>query len=295
METKDLSVLLKAIELGSLTKASTELGYSPSAASHIIERLEEQLGITLLERSHTGVGPTKNCELLLPSIRSILEQQELIQSLAVKLSSSMSGQLNVGSISSVAVSWLPDIFDSFLNQFPWLNITTLEGSYPEVERWLQEGKVDCAFASAGIHGSFTFLPLRSDPFCIVFPKGHPLSQKESIHLLELRGYNVFIQAEGLEYDAPSLIRMIPKSDTRITPVHLRDLTLLSLIRRGRGIAILPEMLIDHAGTQDIDSRPLSTGDKRTICLAYNNANGAVPGPVVQSFIDHVVSWATVVT
>ncbi len=283
---------MKAIELGSLTKASTELGYSPSAGSHIIERLEEQLGVSLLERSHTGVGPTQNCEILLPSIRSILEQQELIRKLAEKLGSRISSKLNVGSISSVAVSWLPDIFDSFLLQFPWLNITTFEGSYPEVERWLQDGTVDCAFVSAGIHGSFSFLPLRSDPFCVAFPTGHPLSQKESIHLLELRGYNIFIQAEGLEYDAPSLTRMIPQTDTRVTPVHLRDLTLLTLIRRGRGIAILPEMLIRNAGTQGIDSRPLSTGDKRTICLATNNANGAVPSPVVQSFIDHVVAWAT---
>ena len=292
METKDLNVLIKALELGSLSKASTLLGYSPSAGSHIIERLEEQLGVSLLERSHTGVAPTENCELLLPTIRSILEQQAQMKNLAERLSSRMSAQLTIGSISSIVASWLPEICDSFLKTFPWVNITTFEGSYPELERWLQEGTVDCAFLSAGVHGAFTFFPLRSDPFHVVFPTGHPLSQKESIHPLELRNYDVIIQAEGLGYDSPTLLQMIPRGYPRLSAAHLRDLSVLSMVRQNRGIAILPELLIRNAASQGIDSRPLSTGEKRTICLAVNKANGTVPSPVVQHFVDHVTAWAT---
>ena len=292
METKDLNVLIKALELGSLSKASTLLGYSPSAGSHIIERLEEQLGVSLLERSHSGVAPTEDCKMLLPSIRSILDQQMQMQNLAEKLSSRMSAQLNIGSISSVMASWLPEICDSFLQKFPWVNITTFEGSYPEIMRWLQDDMLDCAFLSAGVQASFNFFPLRSDPFLVVFPTGHPLSQKESVHPLELRNYDVIIQAEGLSYDAPALLQMIPHKYPRLTAAHLRDLSVLSMVRQDKGIALLPELLVHNAAAKGIDSRPLSTGEKRTICLALKNENGTVPSPVVQHFVDHVTAWAT---
>ena len=65
-----------------------------------------------------------------------------------------------------------------------------------------------------------------------------------------------------------------------------------MVRQNRGIAILPELLIRNAASQGIDSRPFSTGEKRTICLAVNKANGTVPSPVVQHFVDHVTAWAT---
>ncbi|MBO4290195.1 MAG: LysR family transcriptional regulator [Lachnospiraceae bacterium] len=292
METKDLSILMKAIELGSLAKASTELGYSPSAASHVLERLEEQLGISLLERSHSGVTPTRECQTLLPYVKTILEQQSVLKEVAERLGSKESARLNVGTISSVAVNWLPEIIDPFLEKFPWTEVITFEGSYLEIEHWLQEGTVDCAFVSAGTQGTFSFLPLRSDPFHVVFPKGHPLSQKETVHPLELRGYDLIIQEDGLKYDAPAFFRVIPKDYPHVLSVHLRDLSVLSMVRQGRGVAILPEMLLRNAGAQGIDSRPLSTGEKRTICLAYTNANGAARSPVLQRFIDHVSAWAT---
>ena len=292
METKDLKVLLKAIELGSLSKASMELGYSTSAGSHIIERLEAQLGVSLLERSHSGVTSTRECDALLPYIRSILGEQDQMQKLAERLASKISSQLNIGSISSVSVSWLPEIVDSFLERFPEVHITTFDGSYTEIVQWLQDDTIDCAFLPAGVLKSFSFLPLRSDPFHVVFPKGHPLSEKETVHPLELRGYHVIIQAEGLNLDAPALTNILLDESTHVSSVHLRDLSVLSMVRHNRGIAILPELLIRNAGAPDIDSRPLRTGESRTICLAINNANGTVPSPVVKQFAAHVVTWAT---
>ena len=86
--------------------------------------------------------------------------------------------------------------------------------------------------------------------------------------------------------------MIPKDYPHVSSVHLRDLTVLSMVRQRRGVAILPKMLIRNADAQGIDSRPLSTGEKRTICLAFSSAGGGISSPVIKRFSDHVVAWAT---
>ena len=292
METKDLNVLVKALQCKSLTKASMELGYSSSAGSHIIDRLEAQLGVTLLERSHTGVSPTPDCSALLPYIHTILQQQATLEKVANKLGTKMSAQLNVGCISSVAISWLPQIIDSFHEKFPWININIFDGTYEEMERWLQDGTVDCGFLTSGTRCAFSLWPLRSDPFYVVMPKGHPLSEKESIHPLELQGYHILVPSEGMSYDAGKVIKMIAQSNSHIASARWSDYSVLSMVRQGRGITLLPELLIRNVGLEGIEARPLSTGEKRTVCLAVNNPDGEAPGPVVKQFIDHVVDWAT---
>lgn len=292
METKDLQVLIKALEFKSLTKASGVLGYSASAGSHIIDRLEAQLGVTLLNRGHTGVSPTQDCMALLPYIHTILQQQATLEKVADKLSTKMSAQLNVGCISSVAISWLPGIIDSFHEKFPWININIFDGTYDELERWLQDGTIDCGFLTSGTRCSFSLWPLRSDPFYVVMPKGHPLAEKESIHPLELQGYHILMPSEGLSYDAGKILRMIAQSNSNIGAARWSDYSVLSMVRQGRGITILPELLIRNVGLEGIEARPLRTGEKRTICLAVNDPDGEAPGPVTKHFIDHVVEWAT---
>ncbi|MCR4805723.1 MAG: LysR family transcriptional regulator, partial [Clostridia bacterium] len=48
MDTEKCKVLLKAVDLGSFTKAAEELGYTPSGVTHMMNALEEDLGVTLL-------------------------------------------------------------------------------------------------------------------------------------------------------------------------------------------------------------------------------------------------------
>ena len=60
MESEKLRLLLKTVELGSLSRAATAMGYTQSAASYAIQSLEEELGVTMLHRSRPrrAAGPT---------------------------------------------------------------------------------------------------------------------------------------------------------------------------------------------------------------------------------------------
>lgn len=66
METERIKALLVTIEEGSLTAASSKLGYTASGISRMMAALEEEIGFPLLERSRTGVAPTAECVELNP-------------------------------------------------------------------------------------------------------------------------------------------------------------------------------------------------------------------------------------
>ena len=103
MDINDLKLFARAAELGNITHASAELGYTQSAASHALRRLEQNLGTQLLQRLHMGVCLTENGKELLPYVSTMLAAQEQLLQKAADLSGSVSGVVSVGCISSVAI------------------------------------------------------------------------------------------------------------------------------------------------------------------------------------------------
>ena len=76
MELDRYRALVCAIETGSLSAAAEALQYTPSGVSRMVAALEEETGVPLLLREHSGVHPTKECEKLLPAIRDLLHAGE---------------------------------------------------------------------------------------------------------------------------------------------------------------------------------------------------------------------------
>ncbi|WP_327196544.1 LysR family transcriptional regulator [Paenibacillus vortex] len=69
-------VLMKVVELGSLTKAAEAMGFTQSGVSHMINSLEDEFGFTLLIRSRSGTKLTTNGEEIVKTIREILKWNE---------------------------------------------------------------------------------------------------------------------------------------------------------------------------------------------------------------------------
>ena len=72
MNIRKYEAFVKAVELGSLSKAAEELGYTQSGISHMMQSLEDEVGFPLMVRTSTGIQPNREGELLLPVIRQML-------------------------------------------------------------------------------------------------------------------------------------------------------------------------------------------------------------------------------
>ena len=85
METARCRAVLAAAETGSFSKAAEVLSYTPSGVNQLVSAFESELGFTVFRRSTKGVALTENGQLLLPTIREFLRQEDRLFRLLVKL------------------------------------------------------------------------------------------------------------------------------------------------------------------------------------------------------------------
>ena len=266
MDVNDLKLFTRAAELGNITRAAAELGYTQSAASHALRRLEQSLGTQLLQRLHMGVCLTENGRALLPYAAAMLTAQERLIQKAGELSDRVSGTVSVGCISSVAIRWLPELIEHMARRFPAVQIRFQDGSYEDVETWILKKKVDVGFLSAATKQPFRLTPLVEDELLLVLPHGHELCALEEVPPEQLRQQRVIVPAEGVDYDVGDILRRAGCAVTEGASVS-SDYAALSLVGQARGVTILPRMLLADHDDRRVCLRYLVGRPTRTICLA----------------------------
>ena len=124
---------LKAVEYGSFTKAAEALSYSQSGISRMIGDLEQEWNIILLERGRGGVRLTSDGLRLLPYAQNVCAEYKKLQMQVDELHGLQSGLIRIGTFSSVATHWLPNIIQQFQKDFPNIDFELLLGDYAEIE------------------------------------------------------------------------------------------------------------------------------------------------------------------
>ncbi len=107
---------VKTVERGSFTRAAQELDYAQSSISKMVADLEAEWGMTLLERSKSGVRLTSAGEQILPFLRKVLNDHQELEGQIHRMNGIETGVVRIGTFASVAINWLPNIF-RFLSCF----------------------------------------------------------------------------------------------------------------------------------------------------------------------------------
>ena len=109
---------VKTAECGSFTKAAELLNYSQSSISRMIGDLERDWKAALLERSAGGVRLISDGMKLLPYAKNVVAEFEKLQMEIDELNGLQSGLIRIGTFSSVATHWLPNIIKEFQKDYP---------------------------------------------------------------------------------------------------------------------------------------------------------------------------------
>ena len=153
---------IKTIEYGSFTKAAEMLNYSQSGISRMIATLEKEWNVSLLDRSHSGVRLTSDGMMLYQTVQRICSDYENLQMQIDDLNGLHSGLIRIGTFSSVATFWLPNIIDEFQKDYPNIDYEVSLGSYVEIQEWIFEGKIDCGFLLLPTHPDLEATFLETD-------------------------------------------------------------------------------------------------------------------------------------
>lgn len=246
---------VRTVEYGSFTRAAEMLNYSQSGISRMISDLESDWKVTLLERGKSGVRLTSDGTRLLPYVRSVCEEYRKLQMHVDELNGLQSGLIRIGTFSSVATHWLPDIIKRFQADYPNIEYELLLGDYSEIENWIAEGRVDCGFLRLPTVPDFETILLKKDDLLAVIPEDHRLAQLERFPITAFSGEPFMLLEKGGNYEISELLqRNNVQPDVRFTTWD--DYAVMSMVEKGLGIAILPALILKripyHILTKSID-------------------------------------------
>lgn len=165
-----LKSLIAIVENGSIVDAARIENLTAAAIGQRIQSLESELGIKLLSRVGHTAQPTQACIKLLPRIRKIIRETELLN-LSID-ETGLGGMFRIGAISTVLTGILPRVLGELMQMAPNCQPVIIPGTSKELFQMLQDGKLDVAILVAPpfeLPSNFSAINLSNEPLMLLAP------------------------------------------------------------------------------------------------------------------------------
>ena len=280
-------VFQTVVKQGSFQKAAQVLSLTPSAVSHTISSMEQELGNALFVRSKKGITLTSYGEYLLPYINAVLNSEESLHQAIAGINGLRQGNVKVGCFSSVCTNWIADIIHSFGADHPGVRIEIFEGTYSEVSYWIKNGIVDIGFLSSSSAGDLPFEPLYEDPLLCVVPSGYQKKQDSPVMTIEEMQDESFVsQRETTDADITNFFKS-NGLNVRSSCHVVDDLSTISMVAEGFGICIMPALVMNDI-PYAVKTYPVSPKASRIIGISALEPE--LLAPAAKILYQHILTY-----
>ncbi|MHC0429758.1 LysR substrate-binding domain-containing protein [Streptomyces sp. O3] len=233
---------------GTIGAAAAALGYTPSAVSQQIAKLERETRTTLLERQGRGVRLTEEARQLAAAGQELLAIVERAETDLEERRGLPSGRLTIAAFPSAARGLLPGVLADLARRHP-----ALDTRLSEVDPHLSVDLVAKAAVDLAVAHDWDIAPLPAPPgvelaligedLCdLLVPAGHPLAARDVVRHEDLRHERWVCQPPG-RVCHDWLVRTMRAAGSEPRIVHQADEnpTLIALVAAGLGIAVIPRL------------------------------------------------------
>lgn len=197
MNLQQLEYILAVDELRHFAKAAEFCNVTQPTLSMMIQKLEEELGTRIFDRSFQPVQPTPIGKKIIEQARNTVHQASLLKDLVKEESKSMSGVFRIAVLPTIAPYLLPRFFPELMEEYSMLDIRVMEMKTKDCLAALQEGSVEAAVIAGSAEGKeFNSVPLYYESFYGYVSQRDPLYKKEMIRSSEISGEKLWLLDEG---------------------------------------------------------------------------------------------------
>jgi len=283
MNIRKYEAFVRAIELGSLSKAAAELGYTQSGISHMMQSLEEEIGFPLMVRTATGIQPNSEGALLLPVIRQLLNTNEALEQYISKIKGADTGRIRIAAYPSVATYWLPGILRDFQQDHPYVEIQIIEMGSGAIEEIMHNHEADLCIYAGGEGQEFEWIPLCPDRMMVLLPPNHPLSHQASFPLEALLSEKFIMPMPDYDGEVRFILDKLPRWP-EILFSACSDYAIINMVTEGLGVSILPELLLKNYA-HGAAALPIEPSQERMLGIGVPQLKSA--SPVTRNFMEYV--------
>lgn len=229
--------------------AAAKLGISQPSLSQALVALETGLGLQLIERSTRRVIVTSAGEALLPYAKSTLEAAEAFMQQSRGASGSLTGQLSIGIIPTVAPFILPELLSITNERYPDLRPQIVEEQTRYLIQQLRDGQLDVFVAAVPTDApGLVQAELYTENFVVVTPAGHPLGGREDLTLTDLGDLDLLLLDDGhclrdQVLDLCHQADLNPLNNSNAVTRASSLTTIIQLVNGGLGSTLVPESAV----------------------------------------------------
>ena len=273
MNLRDLDYICAVADHKHFGKAAEACHVSQPTLSGQIKKLEGQLKVTLFERSHKGIRVTDIGEEIILIAREAREAARRIKNVAASAQDPLAGNLSLGLIPTVAPYLIPLFVGKLSKRLPKLSMTYREDITERLTDSLLSGDLDVAIlATPPEDNTLAAIDLYTEPFWLVFPKVHELSQLDQASMTDVKEDDVLLLTEGHCFRDQALSICRPSHRRRQQSLRATSLeTLINLVASGQGVTLVPALAMrggSPSKTGLMSHQLTEKGAARKIYLTY---------------------------
>ncbi len=245
MKLRDLEYLVALAEEGHFARAAERCFVSQPTLSGQLKKLEEELGVLLVERTSRQVVMTEAGRAVTVQARRVLAEAREIKGIAESFHDPMAGALQIGLIPTVAPYLLPLIMPRLRQAYPNLKLWLHEQQTHVLMERLRNAELDLLILALPVPShDFVEVDLFREPFQLAVPASDPLSQQASAQLGDFNEREVMLLEEGHCLREHALDVCFRAGASEYGAFHATSLeTLRYMVGEGMGITLMPELAV----------------------------------------------------
>ena len=243
MNLRDLRYFVALAETRHFGKAAERCYVSQPTLSAQIKKLENYLGVQLIERQPRRVQLTETGARIVPIARRMLQESDEIIALARNEHDPLSGKINVALIPTIGPYLLPLVMRRLRKQLPRLKLMLYEYQTQTLLEKMRAGDIELGILALPVAlEGLESRQLYEEPFTVAVPTNSELAKRANVKIDDLNGETVLLLEDGhclrdQALDVCSRVDVKESEDYRATSLE----TLRQMVAAGLGITLLPEL------------------------------------------------------
>ncbi|MDZ5710928.1 LysR family transcriptional regulator [Jeotgalibacillus haloalkalitolerans] len=253
MEIRQLQYFIEVARQRSYTKAAQTLHVTQPTLSKMVKNLEDELEVTLIDRSAKRISLTDAGEVVFAQAQKVVNS---IEDLSISLYDTMSvkkGRITIGLPPVISTLFFPRIIAEFQQQFPDVTISLTEVGAQRVEEKVLEGEVDLGFVLLPVdENKFDSIEFVHQEIKLLVHKSHPLAERNMIDLIELKNDPFLLLSKEFTLNSRTIEVCIEEGFTpQIAYESSQWDFIVGMVSKNLGVTLMPEQIGRRVADPDV--------------------------------------------
>lgn len=258
MEFRQIEYFQVVSQLKNYTKAAEQLHVSQPSISVSIQKLEEELGIKLLERDNKKVVLTREGAIFLRESELVSRQMEHLHQVMDDLKPDGRRVLKLA-FPSTAGAWMwPVLLKDFAAAHPNIELQIQDQSTYEILEGIKKDELEIGFGVLDLNRDEETQthPLMEDELKLLVSRGNPLASREKVEIEALEGMRAIMYRKGASFSEGLFLRELEKHRVKVELQYVREQsTVFNMVAQNLGVAVVlddrAELIRNNSGLSTV--------------------------------------------